>query len=607
MELNNKIGDNDTRKRQVRRIGVGFVLAGVLIGLTVATQHFASACNYDGALGWNIDGWYPPVMIVVWAVKWRESQYLLSALGTSASLGSFLSGGIFFIWLVLRRVIEQSARGNLHLHGSAHWASKKEIRQAGVLDNTSGVYVGAWQDERGRTHYLRDAGPSHVLCFAPTRSGKGVGLVLPTLLSWEHSAVIADLKGELWELTAGWRKHYAGNRVIRFEPGCKDGSARWNPFDEIRIGTEYEFADVSDLARIIVDPAGKGLEDHWARTANDLLTGCIMHLLYKRKCDGTPATLSALDRMLADPIRPLDELFEEMVSYDHFGDGRTHPVVASSGRKIMDKPDNERGSVVSTAQSFLELYRDPLLAKNTAGSDFRIWDLMNHDDPVSLYLITTPDNKDRLCPLLRILVNWMLTRLTARECLGFQDGRTVMAHKHRLLMMMDEFPSFGKLPALASGLAFIAGYGIKAYLITQDLSQLYQNYGKDESITSNCHVQIAFPPNRIETAEYLSKLCGETTVREEHFSVSGKRTSMFHSQVSQSVQMTKRPLLTPDEALHLPGPRKAPTGDIVEAGEMIVHVSGYASIRGRQPLYFKDPIFSARAKVPAPVASDRLQ
>ena len=606
MELNNHIGDSDTRKRRLRRIGGGIVIAAVLIGLTAATQHFAAVCNYDDSLGWNAGGWYPPVMIIIWAVQWRESRELLGALGVSASLGSCLGGALLFLWLVLSRVIEQSARGNALLHGSAHWASKKEIRQAGVLNNTSGVYIGAWQDERERTHYLRDTGPSHVLCFAPTRSGKGVGLVLPTLLSWEHSTVVADLKGELWELTAGWRKHYALNRVIRFEPGCKDGSARWNPFDEIRIGTEYEFADVSDLARIIVDPSGKGLEDHWARTANDLLTGCIMHLLYKRQRENSPATLNALDRMLADPEQPLDQLFAQMISYDHFGDGQTHPVVASSGRKIMDKPDNERGSVVSTAQSFLELYRDPLLAKNTECSDFRIHDLMDNDAPVSLYLITTPDNKDRLCPLLRILVNWMLTRLTARECLGFQDGRTVMAHRHRLLLMMDEFPSFGKLPALANGLAYIAGYGIKAYLITQDLSQLYQNYGKDESITSNCHVQIAFPPNRIETAEYLSKLCGETTVREENFSVSGKRTSLFHSQVSQSVQMIKRPLLTPDEALHLPGPRKAANGDIVEAGEMVVHVSGYAPIRGKQPLYFMDSVFSARAKIPAPAISDRL-
>ena len=112
MKLNNRIGDSDARKRRLRRIGWGVVIAAVLIGLTAATQHFAAVCNYDDALGWNVGGWYPPVMIIVWAVRWRESRELLGALGMSASLGSCLGWVLLFLWLVLSRVIEQSARGN---------------------------------------------------------------------------------------------------------------------------------------------------------------------------------------------------------------------------------------------------------------------------------------------------------------------------------------------------------------------------------------------------------------------------------------------------------------------------------------------------------------
>ncbi len=604
-QLNNMIvsaGEEEAKRRGllVQRIVVCVVF---VVGGMIATQHFAYTFGFDRALGWHYHNMYFPVMFVWWAVKWHGDFY--DQLTGSGALGCGFICLALLVYLFTARIASRAVKGNKFMHGSAHWATRREIKESGVLGNNSGVYVGAWQDERGKLHYLRDSGPSHVLCFAPTRSGKGVGLVLPTLLSWEASTLITDLKGELWELTAGWRQKYAKNKVIRFEPGNPHGSARWNPFDEIRLGSEYEASDISSLARIIVDPEGKGLEDHWARTAHDLLSGCIAHLLYKREKDKVPANMYALDYMLADPKLPLKDLFEQMTKYEHTQKG-PHPIAATSAAKILTKPDNERGSVISTVQSHLEIYRDPVLAKNLSMSDFRLFDLMNHETPVSLYLITTPDNKDRLRPLLRMIVNWFLQKHTSRESLGFKDGRTVMAHKHRLLFMGDEFPSLGKLPAIADGLAFIAGYGIKCYLITQDLTQLYQHYTKEESVTSNCHIQVAFPPNKVETAEYLSKLCGETTVLDEQYSTSGKRAAVFEDSVSHSIHSVKRALLTPDEAMHLAGPKKNSAGDIVEPGEMVINVSGFAPIRGRQPLYFKDPTFLARAKVKAPAEGDVL-
>ena len=135
--------------------------------------------------------------------------------------------------------------------------------------------------KKGITRYLRHNGAEHVLCYAPTRSGKGVGLVIPTLLSWEHSAVITDLKGELWALTSGWRQKYARNKVLRFEPASLSGRVYWNALDEIRVCTEYEVGDVQNLATLLVDPDGKGLETHWQKTAQALLVGVILHVLYK--------------------------------------------------------------------------------------------------------------------------------------------------------------------------------------------------------------------------------------------------------------------------------------------------------------------------------------
>ncbi|WP_171946807.1 type IV secretory system conjugative DNA transfer family protein, partial [Xylella fastidiosa] len=175
---------------------------------------------------------------------------------------------------------------------------------------------------------------------------------------------------------------------------------------------------------------------------------------------------------------------------------------------------------------------------------------------------------------------------------------------------IDEFPSLGKLEIMQESLAFVAGYGIKFYLICQDLNQLKSRetgYGPDETITSNCHVQNAYPPNRVETAEHLSKLTGQTTVLKEQITTSGKRATPILGQLSRTIQEVQRPLLTVDECLRMPGPKKDAEGQITEAGDMVVYVAGYPAIYGKQPLYFQDPIFIARAAVPEPKTSDTLR
>jgi len=358
---------------------------------------------------------------------------------------------------------------------------------------------------------------------------------------------------------------------------------------------------------LIVDPDGKGLDSHWQKTAFALLVGVILHALYKARDEGTPATLPSVDAMLANPNRDIGELWMEMATYGHM-DGQNHPAIGSAARDMMDRPEEEAGSVLSTAKSYLALYRDPVVARNVSTSEFCIKDLMHHDDPVSLYLVTQPTDKTRLRPLVRVLVN-MIVRLLA-DRMDFKNGRPVAHYRHRLLMMLDEFTSLGKLEIMQESLAFAAGYGIKCYLICQDLNQLKSRetgYGPDESITSNCHVQNAFPPNRVETAEHLSRLTGQTTIVKEQITTSGRRTSALLGQVSRTFQEVQRPLLTADECLRMLGPKKNDRGEIEEAGDMVIYVAGYPAIYGKQPLYFKDPVFSARAAIPAPEVSDRLR
>lgn len=577
-------------------------LLALLAGCWTATQYFAHLYHYQPALGKHAGYVYVPWAIFSWVSKWF-TQYERDFM-EAASAGVLVAGVGLLALVVYQMIARNSAKANEFLHGSARWADKADIEAAGLLGNDEGVYVGAWVDKKGTQHYLRHNGPEHVLCFAPTRSGKGVGLVIPTMLSWKHAAVITDLKGELWALTAGWRQLYAKNKVLKFEPAAAAGSVAWNPLDEIRVGTENEVGDVQNLATLIVDPDGKGLESHWQKTSQALLVGVILHVLYKARNEGgIDASLPGVDAMLSDPNRDCNELWLEMTQYSHVN-GEVHPVIGAAGRDMLDRPEEEAGSVLSTAKSYLSLFRDPIVARNCSRSDFRIKGIMNDDDPVSLYIVTQPNDKARLRPLVRILVN-MIVRLLADK-MEFAGGRAVANYKHRLLMMLDEFPSLGRLEIMQESLAFVAGYGIKCYLIIQDLSQLHAAYGKDESITSNCHVQNAYPPNRVETAEHLSKLTGQTTIVKEQITTSGRRTSVLLGQVSRTFQEVQRPLLTVDESLRMPGPKKDADGGIKEAGDMVVYVAGFPAVYGRQPLYFKDPIFQARAEIPAPKKSDRL-
>lgn len=602
---NNAVGPQVRQKKR----GSGRVLQAILVllalvsGMAAATQFFAHEFKYQEVLGWNRGGIYPPWMILAWAGKWYAKYP--DAFMKAGSIGMIVSS-LGMIGLVIVRMIRAAQpKANEFMHGSARWADRKDIKAAGLLGN-DGVYVGAWLDRKNRLHYLRHNGSEHILCYAPTRSGKGVGLVVPTLLSWKHSAVITDLKGELWALTAGWRKQHAGNKVLRFEPARLTGCIGFNPLEEIRLGTEYEVGDVQNLATLIVDPHGQGLNDHWQKTSQSLIVGCILHLLYKSRAEGAPATLPALDAMLADPGRGVDELWLEMMKCGHI-DGENHPVVGAAARDMVDRPVEEAGSVLSTAKSYLSLYRDPVVARNVARSEFRIKDLMNHEDPVSLCIVTQPNDKARLRPLVRILVN-MIVRLLA-DSMDFEKGRPKPHYKHRLLMMLDEFPSLGKLEIMQESLAFVAGYGIKCYLIVQDINQLQNRtsgYGKDESISSNCHIQNAFPPNRVETADHLSRLTGQTTIVKEQITTSGRRGNVLMGQVSRTIQEVQRPLLTVDECLRMPGPQKDANDRITHAGDMVIYCAGFPAIYGRQPLYFQDPIFQARAEIESPKHTDKL-
>lgn len=485
-------------------------------------------------------------------------------------------------------------------HGSARWATAGDVRRAGLF-RKSGVIVGALHRLFG-ARTLRHDGPEHVLCFAPTRSGKGVSLVIPTLLTWRDSVIVLDIKGENYAHSAAWRESI-GQNVLRFDPAARSGSVRYNPLAEVRVGTDHEIADCQNIASMIIDPDGKGLKDFWMQSGWEWLSAAILHVLYRVQRDrGDVATLADVHAFMSvgddsepggggkeDGDESFNRLLDDMARFDHRRASVDAEIRGGAGR-MLKRASAERSGVHSSATVQLALYSDPIVAANTSACDFRIGDLMEGSRPASLYIVIPPPDIQRLRPLIRILMNQFLTRLTAEMVFGSAPAR-----RYRLLLMLDEFTAIGKLEIFEKALAFMAGYGLKAFIIVQDLTHLQKEYGKEESVMSNCQVRIAFAPNRIETAKLLSDMTGKTTLVQRRRSRS-RAGAVGSGNVSDSISEVGRPLMTPDECMSLPGLRKDMFGR-TRPGDMLVFVAGHRPIYGRQALYFRDRELAARSRM----------
>ncbi len=546
----------------------------MMLGVWASTQWAASMLGYQARLGmawFQVVGLpiYRPWQIFIWWYEYDAyAPHIFDKAGSLAAASGFLGcasaiGGSLWRARQSRLVIT---------YGSARWANARETNAAG-LHRPKGVFLGKLRDD-----YLRHDGPEHIMAFAPTRSGKGVGLVIPTLLSWTGSAVIHDIKGENWQLTAGWRGTFS--HALLFNP-TDLRSARYNPLLEVRRGTN-EVRDVQNIADILVDPEGV-LErrNHWDKTSHALLVGAILHVLYAEP----EKTLARVANLLSDPQRSFAATLKRMMTTNHIGTAEypvVHPVVASAARELLNKSENERSGVLSTAMSFLGLYRDPTVAAVTSACDWRIADLVDGKQPCSLYLVVPPSDISRTKPLIRLVLNQIGRRLTEQL-----DASGAPSHKHKLLMMLDEFPALGRLDFFETSLAFMAGYGIRAFLIAQSLNQISKAYGENNAILDNCHVRICFSTNDERTAKRVSDALGTATEQRAMRNYAGHRLSPWLGHVMVSRQETARPLLTPGEVMQLP------------PSDEIVMISGLAPIRAKKLRYYDDSNFSGRV-LPSP-------
>ena len=548
------------------------IFAIVLTTTWSATQWTAWRLGFQAQLGtpwFDLAGLsvYPPPAFFWW---W----YFYDAYAPRIFLEGALiavSGGFVSIAVAIGMSVWRAREAaNAETYGSARWANADEVKAVGLL-GPDGVMLGRLDGE-----YLRHDGPEHVLCFAPTRSGKGVGLVVPSLLTWPGSCIVHDIKGENWSLTAGLRARFG--RVLLLDP-TNTASSAYNPLLEVRRG-EWEVRDVQNVADVLVDPEGS-LErrNHWEKTSHSLLVGTILHVLYAE----TDKTLRGVASFLSDPRRPIETTLVAMMTTPHLGKKGPHPVVASAARELLNKSDNERSGVLSTAMSFLGLYRDPVVAQVTRRCDWRIADIAAAEKPTTLYLVVPPSDISRTKPLIRLILNQIGRRLT--------EDLNATNRRHRVLLMLDEFPALGRLDFFESALAFMAGYGLKSFLIAQSLNQIEKAYGANNSILDNCHVRVSFATNDERTAKRVSDALGTATEMRAMKNYAGHRLSPWLGHLMVSRSETARPLMTPGEVMQLP------------ATDEIVMVAGAPPIRAKKARYFEDRRLAERI-LPTPTQTE---
>ncbi len=544
----------------MRCVKAGLLVLGLLSGALAATQWVAHTLAFHPALGrpWLRAGahrLYSPLRYPAWSIRFHRSAPGVFRTGNLIMAAGVVLGAL---GAVVIRLHEARAADRPTTFGSSRWATHKEVKRYGLLRH-EGLMLGALD---GR--YLRHSGPEHVLVFAPTRSGKGAGLVLPTLLTTTESVIVHDIKDENYLATAGWRQQFS--RVVYFNP-TDPQSDRYNPLLDIRKGP-HEVKDTQNIADVLVDPEGaKDRRDHWEKTAHSLLVGAIVHVMYAER----DKTLRGVANFLSDPERSFDETLDAMMATSHL-EGRVHPVVAGTARELKNKSPNELSGVLSTAMSFLGLYRDPVVARATSASDFMIADIRGGERPMSLYLGQPPSDISRVKSLMRLTLNQIGRRLT----------ESLTPPKHRLVLMLDEFAALGRLDFFATSLGYFAGYGIRAFLIVPSLNQIDNLYGRDNAIFDHCHVRVAFAANDDRTAQRISDLLGTATELRASRTLSGGRFAFMLDRATVSHMETPRPLLTPGEILQLP-----------EDDEIIL-LGGRLPVRAKKIRYFQDKTFLER-------------
>ncbi len=532
------------------------VLAAVLIGAVVGTLITLAGL---GRLGPDTDLAAGPAWLWYFradpsVARWAKVGFITSYLG---------------VFVLAAAMILNIARP---LHGAARWASEAELRRAG-LRSPAGIILG-----RSGGELLRFGGPEHVLLYAPTRTGKGVGVVVPNLLSWPNSVIVLDVKRENWAASAGFRAAQ-GQAVHLFDPFSPDHrTARFNPLGHIKRGDPVATLNELQKIAVMLFPTPDQGDPFWSEAAR---TGFIGVGAFVAETPAAPFTLGEIYRQLTrdDPRARLPTAIAERA---RAGAPLSGPCV-SALTDFCNAGENTFASIKQTITSRMGLWLNPDVDWATSASDFDLGALKTQS--TSLYLGVTPDNLVRVAPLYNLLLQQVIDLQTRRLPEPGDNER-------QLLIVLDEFARLGRATVLAHGFSFVAGYGIRLLAVLQSPSQLREAYGDHlaDEIMANCGAEVIFAPKDIRLAQALSERLGYLGQR----SFSRSRPQGLGSgrrSVSESEQ--RRPLMLPQELIALP------------ESHLIVLRSGIAPVRGRKLRYYRLAAFKSRlCPPPQPKAAD---
>lgn len=598
--------DHAPRLRNDRPLVFFFVL-GLILAFAVATQYVAWRLAFHPALG-------PPVLVLrptarrllfagailcagggLAAALLRRSRRFAGALwvvGLAAlvsSAGPLYSPHQILVWYAAHAkdprlaalfqsgwlVLAGSALGVLvailavwpwprspppsRSHGSAHWGS------GAALHCERGLLLG-----RHRGTLLRLTGEGHILTVAPTRSGKGVSCVIPNLLDHPGSALVTDPKGENYAVTSRWREEL-GQAVYAFDPfGVVGGSASYNPLDLVDTSSPDAVDDARMLADMLVLPEGReGDQAFWNEEARAVLGGLILHV-----ASSAPPELRSLSHvrtLLTLPPDPFRHLLDEMSRSEAVGG-----LVARSAARILQKAERERSGVISTAQSHTHFLDSPRMAAVLRRSSVDLRTLKR--ERATVYLVVPAERLDSYARWLRVMI----------ACGLLAIARTPGQPDERVLFLLDEFAHLRRMHPVQRDIGLAGGYGVTFWLVIQDLAQLRSTYPDTwPTFLANVDVLQAFGTNDWDTAEYLSKMTGETTVAVVSDNESAGLSRGRHPQRQHGVAVTRsetgRRLLLPDEVRRLSRDRQ------------LLFVKGSAAILAERVSYLRDADFARRA------------
>jgi type IV secretion system protein VirD4 len=476
-----------------------------------------------------------------------------------AAAGGLLAGGLILVVLVYALWAQQPP-----LHGAARFASERELRRHGFRSRV-GIVVG-----RKRGKFLTFGGPEHVIVEAPTRSGKGVGIVIPNLLTWQGSVVVLDVKRENYEATAGFRAHY-GQDIFLFNPTDREGrSARYNPLSYIdRSDPDDVIIELQKIATMLFVAPEHG-EAFWATGARTGFTGVGAYLA---EATNSPFTLGEIyRRMTQSDVRAVFKRELAKPSLNLSVGCRTALSDFAGGS------DNSFADIKKTITNVLGLWLNPIVDAATSVSDFDLRDLRKRR--MSIYLGVSPDELDRIAPLYNLLFQQLID-LNVRD---LPHETTAVP----VLVILDEFARLGRASVIASAFSYVAGYGIRLLPVIQSRSQLRGVYGEHvaDEIVANCGVEVAFTPKELRVANELSERIGY--VGQDSVSRSQQLEGLLGNR-SRTITDQRRALLLPQELMQFP------------TSKLILLRGGIPPIMGDKIVHFKSRFFKKRAYPPPQV------